>query len=755
MARARQLLHGATRPLLWIGGSARRVTVVIGVVIVALLAAATLMASAILYDWAVDDWNQDVDNLSLVLAESTAQAMASAHLVLNDLTQKIDAAGAADEHDLLRHFGNAQTAQMMRDQIGGLPQISGAGIATAEGQVIALSRAFPPPAISVADRDYFIYHRSHADTGIFFSQPIRNRSNEAWTFYLSRRLNDQDGKFLGVVLIGISCDFFNNFFKSVGQEKHVEVTLSGSGNSVLAGWPLSSAGIGTPVRDRQSVRPSAKDSINAVFSQNMALDADQNAPVIAVTRKVRNAPLDIHIAVSEQGFKDDWLRAMHLLAGIAMACMLALIIAFSIMALILKGRERDASTAHVLKLQADEANQAKSRFLAMMSHEIRTPMNGILGITELMIETGLDEQQRNNARHVHTSATELMRIINEVLDFSKIESGKIDIDNAHFDPRRILDEVIALHHPTMMKKQLRIETSVGNSVPDALLGDASHIRQVLGNLLNNAIKFTAAGSITINLEARPDTVDSDIIHIRYTVSDTGIGITREAQARLFEPFTQADTSISRQYGGTGLGLSISKRLVELMRGKISCDSEAGAGANFSFEIPCQRSTAGLAADTARPHAAAADSDQQAPPPTHVAAAPSVQVLASRPLRVLVAEDTRINMQLARMLLQKKGYLVDEAENGQLALDALAHQQYDLVLMDCMMPVMDGYEATRRLRALEAAGNGIRTPVIALTASAIEGDRERCLAAGMDDYLTKPFTAAGFQAAIERWTTQQV
>lgn len=456
-----------------------------------------------------------------------------------------------------------------------------------------------------------------------------------------------------------------------------------------------------------------------------------------------------------QGFKDDWLRAMHLLAGIAMACMLALIIAFSIMALILKGRERDASTAHVLKLQADEANQAKSRFLAMMSHEIRTPMNGILGITELMIETGLDEQQRNNARHVHTSATELMRIINEVLDFSKIESGKIDIDNAHFDPRRILDEVIALHHPTMMKKQLRIETSVGNSVPDALLGDASHIRQVIGNLLNNAIKFTAAGSITINLEARPDTVDSDIIHIRYTVSDTGIGITREAQARLFEPFTQADTSISRQYGGTGLGLSISKRLVELMRGKISCDSEAGAGANFSFEIPCQRSTAGLAADTARPHAAAADSDQQAPPPTHVAAAPSVQVLASRPLRVLVAEDTRINMQLARMLLQKKGYLVDEAENGQLALDALAHQQYDLVLMDCMMPVMDGYEATRRLRALEAAGNGIRTPVIALTASAIEGDRERCLAAGMDDYLTKPFTAAGFQAAIERWTTQQV
>jgi len=167
MARARQLLHGATRPLLWIGGSARRVTVVIGVVIVALLAAATLMASAILYDWAVDDWNQDVDNLSLVLAESTAQAMASAHLVLNDLTQKIDAAGVADTDDLRRHFGNAQTAQMMRDKIGGLPQISGAGIATAEGQVIALSRAFPPPAISVADRDYFIYHRSHADTGIF------------------------------------------------------------------------------------------------------------------------------------------------------------------------------------------------------------------------------------------------------------------------------------------------------------------------------------------------------------------------------------------------------------------------------------------------------------------------------------------------------------------------------------------------------------------------------------------------------------
>lgn len=735
MTTGKRLFHDAIRHLSWVSGNARRITVSIGIGVVTLLLAATMMASIILYDWAIKDWTEDIDNLSLVLAESTAQSMASATLLLSDLTQKI-AADPLKAQDIRKYFSNPQSRQMMRDKIGNLPQVVNAFITDATGRVVTRTDEASASSISVTQSDYFQFHRNNPNNDIFFSQPVRNPSDGAWIFYLSRRLNDAGGNFIGVALLGISADFFSDFFKSISLEKHVGITLTSSHNVLLAGWPLAATDIGTK-RSYQQISALAGPDTAASTLKKM-LFTDSGKSVLSVTRKVRNTPLNIHITLSQRGFIDDWLRAMYLLATIALTCLIALIIAFSIMANILKKREQDALEARRLKQEADKANQEKTRFLAMMSHEIRTPMNGILGITELMMNSGLDEPQRDYARHVYSSANELMRIMNDVLDFSKVEAGKIEIEHAPFDPCDILNEVSALHQPALMKKHLRLETSVSADMPEQLIGDAGHIRQVLGNLVQNAIKFTNAGHIMVSLETRPDQNDAQRIHIRYTVSDTGIGIDPQVQARLFEPYTQADNSISRAYGGTGLGLSICKRLVELMQGHISCQSAVGTGSHFSFEIPCQRCTRvpQPADDASMPITESATSQQ-----------------TSRPIRVLIAEDTPINMQLARMLLEKKGYLVDEAENGQLALNALAQQDYDLVLMDCMMPVMDGYEATRRLRAREAEHNLPRTPVIALTASAIEGDRERCLAAGMDDYLTKPFTAADFQAVVKRWTSR--
>lgn len=735
MKTGKRLFHDAIRHLSWVSGNARRITVSIGIGVVTLLLAATMMASIILYDWAIKDWTEDIDNLSLVLAESTAQSMASATLLLSDLTQKI-AADPLKAQDIRKYFSNPQSRQMMRDKIGNLPQVADALIIDALGRVVTGTDEASASSASVTQSDYFQFHRNNLNNDIFFSQPVRNPSDGAWIFYLSRRLNDAGGNFIGVALLGISADFFSDFFKSISLEKHVGITLTSSHNYLLAGWPLAATDIGTK-RSYQQISALAGPDTAASTLKKM-LFTDSGKSVLSVTRKVRNTPLNIHITLSQRGFIDDWLRAMYLLATIALTCLIALIIAFSIMANILKKREQDALEARRLKQEADKANQEKTRFLAMMSHEIRTPMNGILGITELMMNSGLDEPQRDYARHVYSSANELMRIMNDVLDFSKVEAGKIEIEHAPFDPCEILNEVSALHQPALMKKHLRLETSASADMPEQLIGDAGHIRQVLGNLLQNAIKFTNAGHIMVSLETRPDQNDAQRIHIRYNVSDTGIGIDPQVQARLFEPYTQADNSISRAYGGTGLGLSICKRLVELMQGHIGCQSAVGAGSHFSFEIPCQRCTRvpQLPDDASMPITESATSQQ-----------------ASRPIRVLIAEDTPINMQLARMLLEKKGYLVDEAENGQLALNALAQQDYDLVLMDCMMPVMDGYEATRRLRAREAEHNLPRTPVIALTASAIEGDRERCLAAGMDDYLTKPFTAADFQAVVKRWTSR--
>jgi CheY-like chemotaxis protein len=305
---------------------------------------------------------------------------------------------------------------------------------------------------------------------------------------------------------------------------------------------------------------------------------------------------------------------------------------------------------------------------------------------------------------------------------------------------QVLDDVVGLHIAHANKKNLTIETRIGEPVPRLLQADSLRLRQVLGNLLSNAIKFTASGNISVTLNAQVAALDPAVIGLTYAVIDCGIGISAQEQQRLFEPFSQADNTISRKYGGTGLGLAICRRLVELMDGRIGCVSKAGVGAKFWFSIPCRQ-----AVPVCAPALASAFTSSVFVPQCLLAPSGAV-------LRVLLVEDTDMNRQLMRILLAKSGCIIDEVENGWLALEALEQRPYDLVLMDCMMPVMDGYEATRRLRAREAATGAARMPVIALTASAIRGDRERCLEAGMDDYLAKPFTATQFAATAGRWVS---
>jgi hypothetical protein len=711
--------------------------------IIAILLGAGVAVSLNLRETTLRNAETNLRNISLALAEQADRAVQGVDLVLASAAEFAAAEGVTSAAD----FQPRMTGQRVHDELAGklvgLPYIDAVVVIGMDGNLVNSSRHWPISQVSVADRDYFQAMQADPTLQRFVSAPVRNRGDNAWTVFLARRVPAGDGRIAGLLLGAIDLKYFEDFYHGVSLGEGSAISLMRTDGVQLVRYPPAGAiGMQFPAGGTRALGGGQ----NGVIRDISPVDGTLR---IKAAWKLANFPMFVLATQTESAALKGWHRVALLLGLVIAGCACAILVAAMAIGrwwrqqqvLTHARAERaeaeqaramaEAALAREHERNADDSNRAKSGFLAMMSHEIRTPLNAVLGLAGSLLDASLTTAQREVVKAIRDSGDSLLRILNDILDYSKLDAGRMTFEAAAFSPATLTQNAISILGPRARAKGLAIAADTDPALPAGLLGDAGRIRQVLLNLVSNAVKFTDAGSVTIR--ARCAGRDGNAVTIEWSVQDTGIGIAPDRIGSLFGEFVQADSSISRRFGGSGLGLAISKRLTEQMGGTIGVESVTGVGTTF-----CVRLTLPIA-----------EAPAELPPPPADAARTLAARLAAlgRPLRILFAEDNPTNQFVALQMLKHLPVQVDVAGDGLEAVDAVSRFAYDLVFMDMRMPEMDGLAATRVIR--QRGGALARVPIIALTANAFPEDVKACFDAGMSEFVTKPVSKDVLFAAILR------